>query len=318
MRESIELRMRRWWRRPLCHKLLSLQFHVLKRIERIVSVFIRILALLDCETFRNARFEALAARTDIVLADKAEKYLVFTKDKTISKVVYSKGAFDFEKLEQAIKLLGPTFSLNTLIDVGANIGIICIPAVNRGYARRAVAIEPEPGNFRLLAMNVQLNGLQEKIVLHNLALGPENGKVLEMELSSDNSGDHRIRVSAADGLYDEGARQVIQIKSETFDSILGSLDRQTTLVWVDTQGYEGQILLGANNMIAERVPLVLEFWPYGMRRAGSYPALRSAALRYENFFDLSERQPARRPTLELDALYAKLEETGDYTDILLV
>ena len=273
---------------------------------------------MNFETMRNARFEVLAARSQIAFADRAEKYLVFTADKHISKTVYATGSFDFEKLQSVVRLLGHGFTCETLVDVGANIGTICIPAVTRGLARRAIAIEPEPANFRLLEINVRLNDLSDRIVLHNVAVGPADGQTLQMELSQDNSGDHRIRVSSDDGAYDERTRRVIQVESKTLDTLVGSLEASSTLVWMDTQGYEGQVLLGAANIVAARVPLVLEFWPYGMDRTQSYAGVRATVMSYETYYDLSESEPKPRHTTAIDALHQTLEQAGGYTDILLV
>ena len=129
--------------------------------------------------------------------------------------------------------------------------------------------------------------------------------------------DHRIRISSDDGAYGERSRSVIEVASQTLDTVIGSLDARSTLVWMDTQGYEGQVLLGATNIVAARTPLVLEFWPYGLDRTQSYAALRAAVMRYESYYDLCEADPKATPTSEIDALYRTLEGSGGYTDLLL-
>ncbi len=48
-------------------------------------------------------------------------------------------------MHRAVSLLGRR-GLTSLIDIGANIGTICIPAVKCGLFDRAIAIEPEPLN----------------------------------------------------------------------------------------------------------------------------------------------------------------------------
>ncbi len=47
------------------------------------------------------------------------------------------------------------------LDIGANIGVIGIALVLRGYAARVIAVEPETANFELLLRNVRQNGLTE-------------------------------------------------------------------------------------------------------------------------------------------------------------
>jgi hypothetical protein len=85
---------------------------------------------------------------------------------------------------------------------------------------------------------------------------------------------------------------------------------------MDTQGYEGFVLRGAAAFLASRPPLVLEFWPYGMNRSGSYPLLREALKPYSTFIDL-DAPSVRRPISELDALREEIGPDGAWRDILL-
>ena len=98
--------------------------------------------------------------------------------------------------------------IKNLYDIGANIGSICIPAVKRNLVETAFAVEPVSKNFQLLRINVILNNLDEKIKPFNFALSSEDDQNLDMELASDNSGDHRIRLNKSDtNLYDEEKRK---------------------------------------------------------------------------------------------------------------
>lgn len=209
------------------------------------------------------------------------------------------------------------FGLDTLIDIGANIGTICIPAVKRGIAKRAIAIEPEPRNYRLLVANIYLNDVADKIEHYNLALGSKTNQIVTFELSTDNSGDHRVRISSENGKFSEAARQRISVKSTKFDDLIQRLDKTSCLIWMDTQGYEGHILLGADSAVNGRVPMVLEFWPYGMKRADAYASLRTAVMNYDYYYNLSEDKPTPVATSTIDSLYCRLGENGNYTDILL-
>ena len=210
------------------------------------------------------------------------------------------------------------FKLETLIDVGANIGTVCIPAVKRGLAANAIAIEPEPLNYRVLVANIFLNGLADKIKTYHLALGSEDNQTLELELSAGHSGDHRIHVANETGTASSG--KITSVKSETFDSVVPAVDRNSCLVWMDTQGYEGIILQGAQNIIRAQVPMVVEFWPEGMKRMRSYPALKEALLNYSEYYDLSDEHTRPVPITQksVDALYEGLGETGQWTDVLLI
>ena len=106
-----------------------------------------------------------------------------TSDRIIGRSLYWRGDFDFQKFEAANRLLrehwvvGPDAPLPVLIDVGANVGSICIPAVKRELVNRCIAIEPDPENFRLLKVNAALNGVDDRIDTRQMAVGATSDRV---------------------------------------------------------------------------------------------------------------------------------------------
>ena len=247
----------------------------------------------------------------LLIVDAQETFVVNMRDQVIGRDLYAHGHFDFDKFVRVIDLLGGKVDL--LIDVGANIGTISIPAVNRGLAARAIAIEPDPRNCRLLRANIALNGLDQRMTVHEAALGAEEG-TLELELAEDNFGDHRIKVSSDGGIYNEDRRASVTVKGTTLDAVCPS--GEGALIWIDTQGYEGFVLEGGGRLLAGQPPLALEFWPYGMSRAGSYDRLKAAIGHYGGFVDLA-RPGQRRPISDLGALWQEVGVTGEHTDILV-
>lgn len=249
------------------------------------------------------------------------RFLVNSKDQFISRGLFVSGNADIAKLEVASRLLKQqaehSGEIDLLVDVGANIGGICIPAVLRGLARRAIAIEPQPTNCQLLRANIAINGLFEKIAVVERAAGASDDELLPMEISSDNWGDHRISNTRAPGLYGEAERTRMQVRSIRIDSLKEFEARTQCLIWMDIQGYEGFALRGAAHLLARKVPLVLEFWPYGMLRAESFAALREALAGYRGFYDL-EKPERLRPMADIDALFEEMGVEGRFTDILVI
>ena len=300
-----------WLKSPFPAKLHS----VLVRAIGVAKIF-------DGETFRRAYFDTLDPNRQFSVSTHGiEKYVVLNSDKAISRVLFIKGSFDFDKVEKAISVMSAVdkaFKLETLIDVGANIGTVCIPAVKRGLTANAIAIEPEPLNYRVLVANIFLNGLADRIKTYHLALGSEDNQTLKLELSEGHSGDHRIHVANEAATASSG--KITSVKSDTFDSVVPAVDRNSCLIWMDTQGYEGIILQGAQHIIRAQVPMVVEFWPEGMKRMRSYPALRDAMSHYKEYYDLSDEHPRPVPITQksVDALYERLGETGQWTDVLLI
>ncbi len=282
--------------------------------------------LFGFQFFRHAKFQSFDQSQEFVFSSiewegGREHYVCFPYDQAISRHIFADGHFGWGQVSKVIKILGPEFKIKTLIDIGANIGSICIPMVKRGIAEQAIAFEPEPQNFRALMANIYINGLNGKITAHNLALDSDNKeKEVVVELSTDNSGDHRVRVIDTGGMYNESNRKTVKVKSNSLSKVIPLKSVEHSLIWMDTQGYEGRILEGAIDFCTARVPLVTEFWPYGLIRSDSYTLFKRAILHYKHFYDLSEKSPVRRDVTEnaIDSLYNKFKDSDGWVDLLLV
>jgi len=140
-----------WLNRPFRYKLYSVAVRIFRVARKI-----------DSEIIRNAEFDALDPAREFSIATYGpEKYVVINTDKAISKILFVTGSFDFEKVEKVVAIIrnqNDNFRSDTLIDVGANIGTVCIPAIKRGFVTHAIAIEPERLNYRVLVVSRRPNG----------------------------------------------------------------------------------------------------------------------------------------------------------------
>lgn len=232
-----------------------------------------------------------------------EKYVVSTQDKVIGRELFLHGEFDFHKLVTAFEILhreghpAPTH----LIDVGANIGTIVIPALTRGLVKSGTAVEPHPENLKLLHTNLALNGVADKVRVLAQAVGAESMATLLLQESSSNSGNHSVG--------DKG----IPVLSTRLDDV--ESPRSDALLWMDIEGYEGHALQGAKNLIAKGVPVVCEFNPHYLTESGGTKLLYDA-LSGHRFFDL--KQGVTSIECSLDELQSKYLATFDFTDILAI
>ena len=198
----------------------------------------------------------------------------------ISKHLYSRREFELEWVADSLAFLRrhelcPPPGQGTVLDIGANNGVISIGMLTRGEFAQAIAIEPDPRNFAIMQDNVAANGLGERFACLNFAASNQPSE-LQFELSENNFGDHRVRSlrpeDSAPELFGESERRVISVPAETIDSLLAGLPAKFTqpvsLVWIDVQGYEGYVFQGAMDLLSRGVPVVSEVWPYGIRRAG--------------------------------------------------
>jgi len=162
---------------------------------------------------------------------------------------------------------------DVLVDAGANIGMICIAMLREGFFREALAFEPYPDHIALLTRNIEQNGLAERIRPFPCALSDAEGEAA-IELSEINAGDHRLRADRprTEARMGEEARRTLRVPRRALDEVLDSdpaVDpSRIGLIWIDVQGHEGHLFRGAARTIARGVPVVTEFWPYGILRSG--------------------------------------------------
>ena len=182
-----------------------------------------------------------------------------TADRTIARSVYSSGDWDPLLVGTAFAALreyGHRYEGTTFLEVGANFGVYCLPAVSELGFARAVAYEPDPASFALLEQNIERNGLGDRVSAHHAALSAQPGE-LTLSLGTGNAGDNRI-VDPESG----SRRATVRVPARTFDDEVAAgripLD-DLGLVWLDVQGHEGEVLAGADSLLASRVPIVLEY-----------------------------------------------------------
>lgn len=263
-----------------------------------------------------------------ITGTKPYRIATYLDDHVIGRSIRETGHFEEDSILQVTKFIGLHPGRKTFLDIGANIGTHALFALQNGF-ERTVCIEPDPANFMLLRINQILNGVDPQCVNINAAASAVPGE-LQFELSETNYGDHRIRIgsSAEGGKYAEQNRNVISVKADTLDSLLDEANVNPSdigLAWIDTQGHEGHVLAGAAGLSKANVPIVIEFWPYGLKRSGGYPLLREFLAGQNRVLDI--RQPLDgQPSIsiqELDRRFAEWlgKETGTmavHTDLLIL
>jgi FkbM family methyltransferase len=261
------------------------------------------------------------------------RYVLSTRERGVGFPTFVFGSFDEDTVNGMLVALEQHAGIATLnglsvLDVGANIGTVAVSLLVRHGVERVVAVEPDAENVRLLRANLALNGVQDRVEILQIALSDTDGTLL-LERSENNCGDHRIRVADPSGpdLSGEGKRTTVEVVGRRLDWLadakeidLDSID----LVWMDAQGHEGHILAGADRLAAAGIPIVTEYWPYGLRRAGGLESFHAfVGAGYSLVVDL------REPTVALDARRVAdladrfaagegVDHTAAYTDLLLV
>lgn len=257
-----------------------------------------------------------------------------SRDRTLGRSLHIEREFEFDGMMKTVQLLQQEHFIpqdlkqSVVLDVGGYIGMISIGFVHNGVFGKAIAFEPNPNNFRLLQKNISQNHLTQTVKAHNVALS-DRKETLQMELSTKNYGDHRIREQSNENTgdhYDEAGRKVITVESVLLDDIMESREAawadQVSLVWMDIQGHEGKFLKGASRFIKAHphVPVAMEFWPYGIRRSGMSKEEFCQLIKelFQKFYILDEAQPVLRSTNEIDSYFDLFAAPGSGAHLILV
>jgi FkbM family methyltransferase len=269
----------------------------------------------------RARFFDLAGRFTPALALEEDGVRVWmsTSDTMPGRLMFARGVPERGTLARACAHLGAAqVQARTFLDVGAHIGTATLAALRWQGFGGAVCFEPNPDNARLLRQNLLANDVMDRVDVVQVAVSDGSDR-LPFELAPENTGDGRVRIGAPrPGRFEEQRREVVEVAATTLDRCVAdgtvALER-VGLVWIDAQGHEGQILSGATRLLEAGVPMVVELWPYGLRRSDGLDLLcELAADSYSSAVDLrdgSELSPAQLP-----AVAGRLRGI-EFTDILL-
>jgi FkbM family methyltransferase len=149
-----------------------------------------------------------------------------------------------------------------VFDVGANVGSSTLMLARwTGPQGRVVAIEPEARNAAELRRIVAASRLSGVVDVVEAAASDRSGEV-KLAINSDNPGDHRLSETG------------LRIPAFSLDD-LGSRypDRMVSVIKIDVQGAEPQVIAGATRVIAEHRPVIMmELFGEGLAAFGQTPA----------------------------------------------
>ncbi|MBR2733561.1 MAG: FkbM family methyltransferase [Selenomonadaceae bacterium] len=199
-------------------------------------------------------------------------YVATAKDNIIMRVMYvdrinyAAGTMKrFHELTQ--KYYGVDDNSGYFLDLGANIGTTGIYFIKKLAPNlKLLAFEPDAENFRMLSVNLLLNDMEDKATIVKCGLG---NKFDEMTMYRDlgNPGGNRLV------LYkDDMPRETIKIMPlDAYFAENNIAARDVKYIWIDTEGFEAQVLLGAKNLLAENpAPIFVEFNLGVWRKSGCF------------------------------------------------
>jgi FkbM family methyltransferase len=131
------------------------------------------------------------------------------------------------------------------VDVGANVGVYTVLAAG-AIGARAVAIEPVPETFAKLRLNLLVNRIDSKTQSYNIGLGRAES-MLRFTTGQDTT-NHVVT-------DEDWTGPSVQVPVKALDAVL---DGQTpTLIKIDVEGWESEVLAGAQTTLSQPSLLAL-------------------------------------------------------------
>lgn len=165
--------------------------------------------------------------------------------------MYSSESLQLQRLLQYKKI-------ETVIDVGANIGQFAINLRLSGYRGKIISFEPTSDAHKMLRQNA--NNDPNWIVADRMAIGDRNGEV-EINVSANSVASSVLTVLDSHGEIDPGSKiirkELVPIKK--LDSILEKFDlKDKIFLKIDVEGFECEVMSGATDIIKRTKGLQLE------------------------------------------------------------
>jgi FkbM family methyltransferase len=150
---------------------------------------------------------------------------------------------------------------DTVIDVGAHIGTLAIPAArNVGSKGLVIAIEPLPRAADIIRRSSSINGMAQRVRVECCAAGATAGTA-RLHISDSLSLSSLLPINMESG--------TIEVKVCPLDDIVPA-NTTVSVVKIDAEAYEMQVWRGMQRILDDNpeVALIVEFGPSHLKRAG--------------------------------------------------
>ena len=194
-------------------------------------------------------------------------YLLFSTEDAISNTLFRTGKWEDHLITISDFILKEADS-PLLIDIGANLGAYSIPLAKKiqDIGGKVIGFEPQRIIYYQLCGNIILNRL-DNFYAEYCAIGDHDGSIDIPEVDYTNlkniggfSIEERYRV--LQGIQDSVKKTSTKVSLISLDSY--DCDTSPTLIKIDVEGHEINVLRGANKFLSKHnfPPILFEAWGY--------------------------------------------------------
>ncbi|MEO1569614.1 MAG: FkbM family methyltransferase [Pseudomonadota bacterium] len=168
---------------------------------------------------------------------------------------YYTGRYDDDVVDLIVRLLG---NGGHFLDVGGNIGMYAVRVACRTPPNcQAWCFEPVPTNADRILCNAQINNVEQRVLIHRIALSDTNGsvKIVLREDFQTGSATGNASVEISDEI--DGKFDTIEADMKPLDEVRAELSMPAIdVIKVDIEGHEDYFFRGASASIERDKPFI--------------------------------------------------------------
>jgi len=224
-------------------------------------------------------------------------FILFGKDKYISRETYINGPHDYDLLKKSKILLSK--KIKYLIDIGANIGTFCIPPIKDGIINKCIAIEPVHKINKILNTNIILNEIEKKIDTYNYVISDNTKENLSLSFDKNNYGDNKFKTNRSK----KKKKHIFKIVK--LNHFINHFDLKKLLIKIDVQGFEDRVLISGDKFLVKKVPLIIEFDYDFLKKKNSKKIIKLIKKNYDYISLLDSRKPEKEKIENIEKFFNK-------------
>jgi FkbM family methyltransferase len=257
---------------------------------------------------KSARQTVVPYFKKVSYKDRPIYMYIDSKESWVSKEVHFHGMHEEHILEAIINNLkeGETF-----IDVGANVGQHSIYAAQKvGPNGNVFAFEPIDSSAENIRLSASKNSFIWLTVIQKAATNFVGDTVFyKYELTD---------ISSRNKNFTDRPAKEVKVKTTTLDIELNNLSR-VDLVKIDVEGYEMDVLRGAEQIIKKFKPaIILEFSPVFYKRLQPQDSMDILQFLFDHGYKITDIDNYVGPVTDITEYCKKIAERGNISNILCV
>lgn len=209
----------------------------------------------------RAKRQLVGSHVEALLVEsKNGLFLVDVEDQNVGRKLSHNGEYGLDELARLLSVINDH---SRVLVVGSHIGTLAIPTSER--CSQLTAIEANPKTFRLLELNLLINGCSNVRAINVAA--SDKKEIIQFVMNRANSGGSKRVPVVRDYAYFYDSPEIISVQAQPLDEVLAG--EYFDVILMDIEGSECFALRGMQVMLASAQVLFMEFVPHALRNVAN-------------------------------------------------